>query len=150
MIFRLKATSGPTTGQAYELNAEVTELGSSESMDIILAGLEAAHARISRSAEGLFIEPVGDSPVFVNGVSVAQPQALQSGDEIRLGSLHLMLQAPGLRPQRVLHTVQDKPQRTWLWWVGGAIILGAGTLAWLGWQHPDVIAKWSWWPLPWP
>ncbi len=150
MIFRLKATSGPSTGQAYALNAELTELGSSESMDITLAGLEASHARISRSGAGLVIEPVGDSPVFVNGEPVSQAHALQSGDEIRLGSLHLMLQAPGLKPERVLHTVKTKPSRAWLWPVTGVLLVGAAALVWLGWQHPELIAEWPWWPLPWP
>ena len=82
MQFRLKAASGPQTGQNFPLEDEDTSIGSADDADIRLDGLMERHARIVYDGETLMLEPAGKA--WVNGEPV-QRRPLKSGDEIRLG-----------------------------------------------------------------
>jgi hypothetical protein len=62
-------------------------------------------------------------------VSEAQ---LKSGDEIQVGQCRLMLQAPGLKPERVLTAEAIRlPRRHWPWLLPLVLLM----LAALAWQQ---------------
>ncbi len=121
MTFRLKAASGPHTGQTFELG-EDTAIGSADQADIRIEGLPDEQARIVFDGQTLTLET--SSEAYVNGSAVAR-QALKSGDEIRFGEHRFVLQAPGLRPPRVLdQTDQRQGINPWTWVVIGVVALG--------------------------
>jgi pSer/pThr/pTyr-binding forkhead associated (FHA) protein len=122
MTFRLKAASGPNTGQTFDLADAETAIGSGEQSDIRLDGIQVGHARIRFDGEILMLE--AEYEAFVNGQPVAR-QPLKSGDEIRLGEHRFVLQAPGLRPPSVLQqTERRQPISPWTWIAMGAVALG--------------------------
>ena len=121
MTFRLKAASGPHTGQTFDLG-EDTAIGSAEQADIRIVGLPEKQARIVFDGQTLTLESHDEA--FVNGAAVAR-QALKSGDEIRFGEHRFVLQAPGLRPPRVLdQTDQRQGINPWTWVAIGVVALG--------------------------
>lgn len=121
MTFRLKAASGPHTGRTFDLG-EDTAIGSAEQADICIEGLPEEQARIVFDGQTLTLESRGEA--FVNGVAVAR-QALKSGDEVRFGEHRFVLQAPGLRPPRVLDRADQRQGiNPWTWIVIGAVVLG--------------------------
>ena len=127
MKYRLKFASGPQTGQTFDLG-ETTLLGSGEDADVHLDALEAEHARILRRDGGVVLEAQGEAQV--NGENV-KTVALQSGDEIQFGTCRFVLQAPGLKPVRVLDKVEPKSGINWkAALVAGVIALGGGVAAW--------------------
>ncbi len=116
-LYQLKGTSGSVINQSFPFQ-DTLLLGSSEQCDVRLAepGVAPRHAEIS-VVEGKRLLLRNLDPGFetlLNGVPVDQ-QALGSGDEIRVGSCRWMLQAPGLRPERLLTAEAVKPSRVrWL------------------------------------
>ena len=126
MKYRLKSASGPLTGQTFDLD-DATLLGSGENADVRMDGLEAEHARIVRRDGGLVLEASG--PASVNGEPVRNT-ALQSGDEIQFGTSRFVLQAPGLKPARVLAQVPTRPAAAWKWLVGIGLLAAAGAAGW--------------------
>jgi len=126
MEFRLKSASGPQTGQTFDLD-ESTLLGSGESADVRLEGLEAEHARIVRRDGGLVLEASGAARV--NGEAVTST-ALQSGDEIQFGTSRFVLQAPGLKPARVLDQVPARRAWGWKWLAAAGLLAAAGAAGW--------------------
>lgn len=79
------------TGTHYALTRDVTTLGR-ESCDILLPGEEISrrHAQITRQGEQLFINDLNSTNgVYVNGARVTAPRLLQSGDQIRIGTVIL-------------------------------------------------------------
>jgi pSer/pThr/pTyr-binding forkhead associated (FHA) protein len=129
MQFRLKAASGPSTGQTFALE-EDTSIGSAEDADIRLDDLMERHARIIYDGETLMLEPAGKA--WVNGEPVER-RPLKSGDEIRLGEHRFVLQAPGLRPPSVLRDAEPRKSRAWLWISLGVIAAGAAVAAYYYW-----------------
>jgi hypothetical protein len=76
--------------------------------------------------------------VTVNGDDV-QELSLAGGDELRVGRSRFILQAPGLRPERVLTEEATRSGGAWRWWLAAVVLVGAGAgVAW--WQ--------GWLPLP--
>lgn len=126
MKFRLKSASGPLTGQTFDLG-ESTLLGSAENADVRLEGLEGEHARIVRRDGGLVLEASGEARVNGEPVGAA---ALQSGDEIQLGTTRFVLQAPGLKPARVLDRVPPQRPAGWKWLVAAGLVAAAGAVGW--------------------
>lgn len=129
--FQIKSTSGELAGQRWLL-AGTLVLGSDISCEIILAGESIApqHAQLVTTGSSVIIEAL-QGEVMVNGAKVPSA-SLSSGDEIRLGNHRFMLQAPGLRPQRVLkpEALQKKPLIT-LWVVIAiAAIAGSALAVW--------------------
>jgi hypothetical protein len=122
MTFRLKAASGPHTGQTFELQESDTAIGSSGDTDITMDGLLEHHARITFDGEVLMLDAADQA--WVNG-EPATRQLLKSGDEIRLGEHRFVLQAPGLRPPSVLREIEQRPRISpWTWVAIGAVAAG--------------------------
>ena len=128
MSYRLKAASGALTGQTFDLG-EDTLIGSDGAADIHCDGLLPRHARIIHEDETLMLESAGET--WVNG-QPADRQPLQSGDELRLNQIRFVLQAPGLKPARVLH---QAPARSgvpgWVWVALPAALAAAAAAWWL-------------------
>ena len=134
--YKLKGTSGSVINQSFPF-ADSIVLGSSADCDVQLdePGVAPRHAEI-RLLEGrsLQLKDLGSKTgTLLNGVAVTET-LLGSGDEIRIGTCRWMLQAPGLRPERVLTAdVVAKPSRRWprvLLWTG----LAAAATAVAVWQ----------------
>ncbi len=114
--FKLKGTSGSVINQSFPFD-ELIVLGSSSDCDVQLdeAGVSPQHAQIRRIGDSsLLLKDLGSEVgTLLNGEPVSESQ-LGSGDEIRIGTCRLMLQAPGLRPERILTAdVVKQPTRRW-------------------------------------
>lgn len=126
MTFRLKAASGPRTGEAFDLGEE-TLIGSGSDSQICLEGVANTHARLRYDGDQLILEAKDET--HVNGEPVTRI-ALKSGDEIRLGANRFVLQAPGLRPPSVLTEPQRKGVSPWTWIAIGAVaVSGVAAMA---------------------
>ena len=138
MTYRLKGASGAHTGQPFDLG-ESSTLGSDPGCDIRLEGLEAEHALIERSDGGLVLRPAGEARVNGETVESGRRRALQSGDELQFGTHRFVLQAPGLKPARVLDQVPERRAGGWKRWAAiGALAAAAagGAAAWWIWLGP--------------
>lgn len=126
MTFRLKAASGPHTGQTFDLDESDTAIGSADGADVSIDGLLEQHARITFDGDVLMLEAADQA--WVNGEPVTR-QPLKSGDEIRLGEYRFVLQAPGLRPPSVLREVEQRPGINPWTWVAIAAVAASGFIA---------------------
>jgi len=130
--FRLKGASGAVINQSFTLG-EKTVIGRADDCDLRLDqdGVGGRHAEITLSDAGELVlnrlESAGE--VLLNGESV-QTARLASGDEIRIANCRWVLQAPGLRPEKVLTTQATRPKRTYLPWLIVAGLLAAAAAAW--------------------
>lgn len=129
--YRLKGASGAVINQSFTLGAR-TVIGRADDCDLRLhqEGVAAHHAEISHAADGLILsrlDPAGE--VLLNGQPVERA-SLCSGDEIRIANCRFVLQAPGLRPQKVLTPAAIRPQRRYLPWLIVAGLLAAAAAAW--------------------
>ena len=115
-VYKLKGTSGSVINQSFPFGESIM-LGSSADCDIQLdeAGVSPRHAEICLlDGNSLQLKDLGsESGTLLNGEPVSET-LLGSGDEIRIGTCRWMLQAPGLRPERILTTeVVSKPVHRW-------------------------------------
>ena len=115
-VYKLKGTSGSVINQSFPFGSSIL-IGSSADCDVQLdePGVSARHAEINLTENhALQLKDLGSqSGTLLNGEKVLET-LLGSGDEIRIGTCRLMLQAPGLRPERVLTgDVVVKPGRRW-------------------------------------
>jgi hypothetical protein len=129
--YRLKGASGAVINQSCTLGAR-TLIGRADDCDLRLnqEGVAAHHAVITQAEDGLTLsrlDPAGE--VLLNGHSVDQA-GLSSGDEIRIANCRFVLQAPGLRPQKVLTPAAGRPRRGFLPWLIVAGLLAAAAAAW--------------------
>ena len=114
--YKLKGTSGSVINQSFPFGESIV-LGSSADCDVKIdePGVAAKHAEI-RLLDGkvLQLKDLGsDTGTLLNGEPVNET-LLGSGDEIRIGTCRWLLQAPGLRPDRVLTAdVVQKRARRW-------------------------------------
>lgn len=134
-IYRLKGTSGPVLNQAFPLG-DGLKIGGGDDCAVKLDA-ETALAEISIEGPAVVIRSLHESGnLSVNGDRVEQ-QSLAGGDEIRIGGCRFILQAPGLKPERVLVGDAVRPaRRLWPWWVAAALT-AAGLLAYQqGWLTP--------------
>ena len=70
---------------------------------------------------------------LLNGEAIDQA-LLASGDEIRIANCRWVLQAPGLRPEKVLTTEAVRAKRSHLPWLIVTALLASAALAWSrGW-----------------
>jgi len=136
--YKLKGTSGSVINRSFPF-AESIVLGSSADCDVQLdePGVSPRHAEI-RLVDGrsLRLKDLGsETGTLLNGERVIET-LLGSGDEIRIGSCRWMLQAPGLRPERVLTAdVIKRPGRDWariLVWT--SLLASATAVAVLNWK----------------
>jgi len=130
--YRLKGASGPVSNQAFKLGA-ITLIGRADDCDLRLdvEGVSSRHAEIQEKDDGSLVlvnlDPDGET--LLNGEAV-HSVSLASGDEIRIANCRWVLQAPGLRPEKVLTGEAVRARRSYIPWliVGG--LLAAATIAW--------------------
>ncbi len=93
---RLIAVQGPKMGEIYDLGAGSLTIGREASNTVAFtddSAVSRRHARISSENSGFTIYDEGSSNgTFVNGVKVTE-QALNSGDEIQIGTTRLRFEA---------------------------------------------------------
>jgi hypothetical protein len=135
-IYRLKGTSGPVINQAVRLKERLV-IGSDNGCDIQVREPEIAsqHAELRLLDDGaILLRSLADGqPAQCNGEPVVECR-LSAGDEIRVGSCRWMLQAPGLRPERVLTAEAARPARRYWPWLLPIALAAAAVLAWQrGW-----------------
>ncbi len=115
-LYKLKGTSGSVINQSFPFG-ELIVLGSSADCDVQLdePGVSSRHAEIRLiDGQSLLLKDLGSGTgTLLNGERVIET-LLGSGDEIRIGTCRWMLQAPGIRPERILtaHVIK-KPTRRW-------------------------------------
>jgi hypothetical protein len=131
-IFRLKGASGAVINQSHALGAR-TLIGRADDCDLRVDqdGVAGRHAEVVADGQGgLTLNHLADGfETVLNGEAV-QSAALASGDEIRIANCRWVLQAPGLRPDKVLTEQAVAKRRGWIPWVIVAALLGAGAAAW--------------------
>ena len=129
--YRLKGASGAVSNQTFGL-AELTVIGRSAECElrVDLAGIAERHAEISAAGDrGLSIRLLDDShEIRVNGQPVKQAR-LHSGDEIRIASCRWVVQAPGLRPEKILTSEATQSRRSLVPWLVVLLLLAAAALA---------------------
>jgi len=130
--YRLKGASGAILNQAFTLE-RTTTIGRADDCDLRVDsdGVASRHAEIHEIEDGaLIIRNLDPSfETLLNGEAVDEAR-LASGDEIRIANCRWVLQAPGLRPDKVLTANAVRPKRSFLPWliVGG--LLTAAAAAW--------------------
>ena len=137
-LYKLKGTSGSVINQSFPFR-ELIVLGSSADCDVQLdePGVSSRHAEIRLlDGKSLQLKDLGSvTGTLLNGEPVTET-LLGSGDEIRIGTCRWMLQAPGLRPERILtDEVVSKPARRWpdvLIWT--SVLTAAAAVAVLKWK----------------
>lgn len=134
--YRLKGASGPVINQPFPL-AKVSRIGRADDCDLRIdeEGVAPRHAEIREHEDGSLelINLDSSCQTLLNGEAV-EHAGLASGDEIRIANCRWVLQAPGLRPEKVLTTEAVTPRRGYIPWliVGG--LLAAAAVAWYqGW-----------------
>ena len=101
--YRLKGASGAVINQAFPL-AKRTVIGSAAECEIRIEsdGVAPHHAEILEDQDSLLLKNLATADgTLLNGEAVDQA-SLASGDEIRIANCRWVLQAPGLRPDRIL------------------------------------------------
>ena len=129
--YRLKGASGAVINQFFTLG-DRTLIGSGKDCDISIEndGVEVQHAEVVEDDGSLILRNLGSHGLtLLNGEPVEQA-SLVSGDEIRIANCRWVLQAPGLRPQKVLTREAVEPQRNWMPWLIVVGLLAAAALAW--------------------
>jgi predicted component of type VI protein secretion system len=134
--YRLKGASGKVAGLNHAL-AERTRIGRGASCELRIDDVQVAEeqAEIRLQADGSLrlLKLTEQGELLLNGQAVSDA-LLNSGDEIRVGTCRWVLQAPGLRPEKVL-TAKAIKQRSSAWpWLIATALLAAAALAWQrGW-----------------
>jgi hypothetical protein len=134
--YRLKGASGKVAGLSHNLGQR-TRIGSDAACELQVDDpkVAAQQAEIILQADGSLrlLQLAGAGEVLLNGKAV-NDALLNSGDEIRLGACRWVLQAPGLRPEKVLTEQAVKRGINWMPWFMAATLLVAAALAWQrGW-----------------
>lgn len=136
--YRLKGASGAVANQVFQLQQR-TLIGTADDCDLKPDDPACAphHCRIERvEGPALELEHIAADPGFetrVNG-DVIDRIALAQGDELRIGACRWVIQAPGLRPERVLTEAAVRRRRSWLPWLVPLALAAATALAWQqGW-----------------
>jgi hypothetical protein len=135
-VYRLKGTAGVVINQAFRLSGSLV-IGRADDCDIRIDDESVAshQAEVRLSAEGgVEVQDLGSgSGVSLNGEKVTQAM-LAGGDEIQIGNCRLMLQAPGLRPERVLAGAAIKPPKQhWPWLLAVALTAALALAFRMGW-----------------
>ena len=88
------------------------------------------HAQLEVSEDSIKLRRLTDSgTLFVNGKAIEESE-LSSGDEIRIGGCRWLLQAPGLRPVKVLTEEAVRRRVRLLPWLIAGGLMAMGLLAW--------------------
>jgi len=129
--FRLKGASGAVINQTFALGKR-SVIGRAGDCDLRLdqEGVAGRHAEIIQSDGGLTLRRLDpNAEVLLNGQRVETAE-LASGDEIRIANCRFVLQAPGLRPEKVLTAEAVTRRRGNLPWLIVAALLAAAAAAW--------------------
>jgi len=133
--YRLKGASGAVINQTFTLAAR-TVIGSGPDADLRVQseGIAPLHAEILDEDGALRLNNLGPSvQTLLNGEAIDQA-LLSSGDEIRIANCRWVLQAPGLRPEKVLTIEAVRAKRSHLPWLIVTALLASAALAWYrGW-----------------
>ena len=133
--YRLKGASGIVINQTVTLG-DRTLIGGAKDSDVRIDGNGngIAQAEIIVESGSLILHNLGSpGATLLNGEPIEQA-SLASGDEIRIANCRWVLQAPGLRPEKVLTSEAVQPKRSWLPLLIVGVLLAAATLAWqIGW-----------------
>lgn len=131
-IYRLKGASGPVINQSHTLG-ERTLIGRADDCDLRIdqGGVAGRHAEIVDDGQGglTLNRLTPDAETVLNGEAI-ESASLASGDEIRIANCRWVLQAPGLRPEKVLTEQAVAKKRSWIPWAVVAALLAAGGTAW--------------------
>ena len=131
-IYRLKGASGPVINQSHTLGKS-TLIGRADDCDLRIdqEGVEGRHAEIIEDGQGGLtlnsLAPTAET--LLNGEPV-QSARLGSGDEIRIANCRWVLQAPGLRPEKVLTGQAVSRRRSYIPWLVVGGLLAAAATAW--------------------
>ncbi len=139
-IYRLKGTSGAGINRVTLLEDPVY-IGRDPNGGVYIDQTGATH-RLAEIAvnddDGVILTVLDTSEqVLRNGKPVREAR-LAPGDEIRAGACRWLLQAPGLRPERVLseQPAESRGARR-AWMLAGGLVVAAIAVAWaLGWIPP--------------
>ena len=133
--YRLKGASGVVINQFFKLG-DRTLIGSAEECDVRIDsdGTRMQHAEIIEQDGALILRNLASpGATLLNGEPVEQA-SLGSGDEIRIANCRWVLQAPGLRPQKLLTKDAVQRKRSQLPWLIVVGLLAAAALVWhRGW-----------------
>jgi hypothetical protein len=129
--YRLKGASGKVAGQTQPLGA-LTRIGRGSGCELQVEDtlMPDLLAEISIEGDGglRLVKRAASGEILLNGKPVNDAR-LRSGDEIRIGQSRWVLQAPGLRPEKVL-TEKATRRGPGMWpWLVAAGVLGAAA-AW--------------------
>ena len=133
--YRLKGASGAVINQAFTLGAR-TLIGSADDCDLRIEhnGIEPRHAEITEEGDILVLKNLANAAETLLNGEVVDQASLASGDEIRICNCRWVLQAPGLRPQKILTSDAIRPRRSYLPWLIVGALLAAAALSWQrGW-----------------
>ncbi|NNK33484.1 MAG: FHA domain-containing protein [Xanthomonadales bacterium] len=130
--YRLKGASGAVINQAHTLGRR-TLIGRADDCDLRIDqdGIAGHHAEISEEADGRLVlkRLAAEFELRLNGEAIDQA-SLASGDEIRISNCRWVLQAPGLRPQKVLTDQATRARRSHLPWLIPLLLVSAAAAAW--------------------
>ena len=130
-IYRLKGTSGAVANQAWSLEDKAV-IGSAPDCAVQVDGDVVApqHAELTVGDRTISLRVLETgAEVHVNGVSVVTGE-LASGDEIRIGNCRWLLQAPGLKPERVLTEEAVRRRPSLVPWLIAGVLATLAVLAW--------------------
>lgn len=135
--YRLKGTSGPVVNQAFPLDQARLLIGRADDCQVRIEheSVSAHHAEITLQPDGkVMLRDLGSQGgTRLNGRDIVAAE-LGSGDEVHIGIARLMLQAPGLRPARVLTEQATSPRAVRWPWLLGLLVMAGAALAWqMGW-----------------
>ena len=135
--YRLKGTAGPVINQVFKLDQPTLQIGRADDCQVRIEheSVSAHHAEITLEQDGkVMLRDLGSAEgTRLNGREIVEAE-LGSGDEIHIGNARLMLQAPGLRPARVLTEEATRKGRPHWPWLLGALFIAAAAAAWQqGW-----------------
>ncbi len=129
--YRLKGASGKVAGLSHPLGA-VTRIGRAGDCELVIDETQAPDllAEISLQTDGglRLVKRDAGGEILLNGEPVSDAR-LSSGDEIRIGTSRWVLQAPGLKPEKVLTEQALKHRSRWLPWLMVVALLAAAALA---------------------
>ncbi len=135
IFYRLKGTSGAVANEAWDLQQQ-TVIGSAPDCAIVLQGESVAprHAELEVEDGTIALRLLEEgAELFVNGKAVTEA-VLFSGDEIRIANCRWLVQAPGMKPERVLTEAAVRRRVRMLPWLIAGGLSALALLAWrLGW-----------------
>jgi serine phosphatase RsbU (regulator of sigma subunit) len=88
----LQIVNGPLSGQAFQLDRELTIIGRNPDCDLVLPpkSVSRKHAAILRKTGGFELKDIGSTRgTFVNGRKLTEPLLLEDGQTIQIGELLL-------------------------------------------------------------